>query len=115
MLWHGGDPAGWNRHESLGIRFKSSVAGEIEDLLELLLRTHLSNVTTTNLASCQAPTVPQTTETTETDKMTSSGIQPGVLTIYVNTQTDKKQMTLESNKLTIKARTNPDKATNKQT
>ena len=37
VLWHGGDPAGWNRHESLGIRFKSSVAGEIEDLLELLL------------------------------------------------------------------------------
>ena len=38
----GGDPAGWNRHESLGIRFKSMVAGEIEDLLELLLRTPLS-------------------------------------------------------------------------
>ena len=77
MLWHGGDSAGWNRHESLGIRFKASVAGEIEDVLELLLRTHQSNVTTqaatklpknTDLASCQASTVPQLSDT---DKMTN--------------------------------------------
>ena len=44
MLWHRGDPAGWNRHESLGIRFKYSLARKIEDLLEMLLRTPLSIV-----------------------------------------------------------------------
>ena len=89
MLWHRGNPAGWDRHESLGIRFKSSVAGEIEDLLELLLRTFYSIFSNSvaarpplnNLASCQASTVLQ---------------NPDKMTIYVNTQTDKKQMTIKA-------------------
>ena len=46
VLWHRDDPAGWNRHESLGIRFKSRLAGKIEDLLEMLLRTPISIVYT---------------------------------------------------------------------
>ena len=41
VFWHGGDPAGWTRYESLlvGVRFKSISTGKIEDLRALLLRT----------------------------------------------------------------------------
>ena len=89
MLWHGGDPAGWNRHESLGIlgiRFKSSVAGEIEDLLELLLRTFY--LTFQNLRSKDCPSAPRhyARVFTATQDLTI---------IYVNSQTDKKQMTVK--------------------
>ena len=41
MLWHRGDPAGWTRYESLGIRFNSISTGKIEDLWALLLMTPL--------------------------------------------------------------------------
>ena len=86
MLWHRGDPAGWNRHESLGIRFKSSVAGEIEDLLELLLMTY--------------PIVTKSTVVRPPLINLRPGTAPGFQrNIYVIVRNDKKQMTFNTSSI----------------
>ena len=100
-----GDPAGWTRHESLGIRFNSMVAGKIEDLLKLLLMTPLFIVfkqvavrlPSTSLTFSQAlPTTRDVNTYTDKHKMTRQK--------FPNTEPTKTRLLAQ----TDKTRTNHD-------
>ena len=69
MLWHRGDPAGRTWHESLGIRFKTMVAREIEDLLDLLLRTPFFNVSKSMPAKMSLLNIARTDRSTDKNEL----------------------------------------------
>ena len=92
MLWHRGDPAGWTRYESLGIRFNSSGTGKIEDLRALLLRTPLT-YSLHNLAIAPPDIVPGVSQGTDKTKCINDS-----QTHVTNTRTRSKMTTYTINR-----------------